>query len=50
VRSLDETNALLAMRFPEQYRQLPGKVAHFAETLPLVLPPYAIARVDCELT
>jgi hypothetical protein len=47
VRMLDETHAERAMQDPETFRSQPGRAASaFGGTLALVLPPYAVARLD----
>jgi D-apionolactonase len=46
VRYLDETNAIEAMRSPEEFRQEEGESQHLNSPLELTLQPYAIARID----
>ena len=47
IRMLDETDAERAMQDPETFRSQPGRAASaFGGTLALVLPPYAVARLD----
>jgi len=49
VRYLDETNAEMAARRPEEFRQLPGQLQNSVSgKIELRLLPYAVARVDLE--
>ena len=49
VRYLDESTAPMAVRHPEEFRELPGeRLNSVAGKLELRLQPYALARVDME--
>jgi hypothetical protein len=47
IRLLDETNAEMAMQTPEAFRSQSGRLESTPNgTLEMVLPPYAVARLD----
>jgi hypothetical protein len=46
VKLLDETTAMQAIQFPENFRQERGDVLRFDQDTVLELLPYAIARID----